>query len=68
MTMEPRERYLRDPMFKALVDAARVYIREARFTPTELREAVILAATIEEERRPVPAVPLEALDRKGGQG
>jgi len=48
--MEPRERYLQDTWFNRLVDMHRLYIRHGRFTPSELREAVILAATMEEDR------------------
>ena len=44
MTMLPEERYQRDPQFHQLVDILTGCIRRAEFTPTELREAVILAA------------------------
>jgi hypothetical protein len=40
----PEDRYDQDPQFKALVDILGALIRQARFTPTELREAVKLAA------------------------
>jgi hypothetical protein len=40
----PEDRYDKDPQFKALVDILGALIRQARFTPTELREAVKLAA------------------------
>ncbi len=43
--MLPNERYMRDPVFHALVDRLYEAIAGAQFTPTELREAVILAAT-----------------------
>jgi hypothetical protein len=39
----PEDRYDRDPQFKALVDILGALIRQARFTPTELKEAVKLA-------------------------
>jgi len=54
----PRARYRRDSMFHALVDQLRTYIARAMYTPSELREAVILAAILEEERRsPADFVP-----------
>lgn len=39
------ERYLCDPESKQLVDVMISMIHKAQFTPTELREAAILAAT-----------------------
>ena len=42
--LSPEVRYDQDPQFKALVDILGALIRQARFTPTELREAVNLAA------------------------
>jgi hypothetical protein len=42
--MTPEERYHRDPQFKMLVDTLELHIHRAQFTPTELREAAILAA------------------------
>jgi hypothetical protein len=50
--LSPDERYLRDPMFRALVDVLEAQIHNAQYTPSELREAVILAATRYEMRRP----------------
>jgi hypothetical protein len=41
--MTPDERYQRDPMFRHLVDQLHHQIREARYTPTEIREAAMLA-------------------------
>jgi hypothetical protein len=38
------DRYDQDPQFKALVDILGALISQARFTPTELREAVELAS------------------------
>ena len=43
--LSPEDRYVQDPQFKALVDILGALIRQARFTPTELRDAVILAAS-----------------------
>jgi hypothetical protein len=41
--LSSEDRYDRDPQFKALVDILGALIRQARFTPTELKEAVKLA-------------------------
>lgn len=37
------ERYLRDAEFHALVDTLHAQIQHAKFTPTEIREAAMLA-------------------------
>jgi hypothetical protein len=50
--MPPRDRYERDPHFRALVDVLYHHIEAAHFTPTEIREAAILAQIRYEERRP----------------
>lgn len=50
--LEPRDRYGRDPQFSHLVNMLRSLIHRAEFTPTELREALILALTIEEQEKP----------------
>jgi len=41
--LSSEDRYDRDPQFKALVDILGALIRQARFTPTDLKEAVKLA-------------------------
>ena len=38
----PQEKYYGDPEYKYIVDVFLSLIREARFTPSELREACIL--------------------------
>jgi len=43
--LSPKDRDDQDPQFKALVDILGALIRQARFTATELREAVKLAAS-----------------------
>jgi hypothetical protein len=48
----PRDRYLRDPAFHALVSLMVHAIELRDYTPTELREAIMLAAKMVEERRP----------------
>jgi len=45
-----RERYLYDPEFKTLVDLMTAHIQRANFTPSEMRQAAILASIIYEER------------------
>jgi hypothetical protein len=47
----PEHRYQRDPKFHALVDAIAQWIIAAEFTPTEVREAAMLAAIKVETRR-----------------
>jgi len=42
--MSPEERYQCDPWFHKLVDTLTHFIIAAKFTPSELREAAILAA------------------------
>lgn len=49
--LEPAARYHRDPMFAAMVNNFRSLIAGGEFTPTEIREACIYAATMVEERR-----------------
>ena len=39
----PKEKYLNDPEYNHLVNVLEQMIEQARFTPSELREAVILA-------------------------
>lgn len=46
--LTPEERYQRDPHFRALVDTLRAAISGAIYTPTEIREAALLAAIIHE--------------------
>lgn len=46
MFNDPSYRYMKDGMFRAVVDMLRASLKEYTFTPTELREAVILAATM----------------------
>lgn len=65
-----RERYENDPVFHRYVDMMRMAIQELHLTPSELREAAMLAAIIEEERRPpepfhydpaCPPIPLDPI-------
>jgi hypothetical protein len=52
--MDIRERYQTDSHFHAMVDMMLAAIKQARFTPTEIREAAMLAQIIYEERHPRP--------------
>lgn len=61
-TDEPRARYHRDPEFHALVDYMRAMIHRAQFSPSELREAAILAAIMYEETNP-RAIQLRSEDQ-----
>ena len=51
----PRDRYERDVEFRALVDMMRAMIHRSQFSPSEMREAAILACTMYEmmNARPV---------------
>jgi len=40
----PRDKYMNDPEYHALVCALESHIESARFTPSELREACVLAS------------------------
>ena len=46
--MTPEQRYQRDPLFHAMVQAMLAHLRNASMTATEIREAAILAAQIHE--------------------
>jgi hypothetical protein len=50
--MTIRERYLNDAKFHHVVDMLQAMIDAAEFTPTEIREAAMLAQIMYEERRP----------------
>lgn len=39
----PRDKYMNDPEYHQLVDTLEHFIERAQFTPSELREAAILA-------------------------
>jgi hypothetical protein len=46
----PREKYLNDPEYHQLVGMLENFIEHARFTPSELREALVLACINYETR------------------
>jgi hypothetical protein len=54
----PREKYLNDPAYNHLVNMLEQLIEQARFTPSELREACILAS-INYEMRHVREVNID---------
>jgi hypothetical protein len=54
--MSPRERYQQDPAFHQLVDMMYYHIELANFTPTELREAALLAAIMYANHHPAPNI------------
>lgn len=58
--LTPEERYQRDPMFHTLVDTLQSWIMRADYTPTEIREAAMLACIIVEMRRPARPIYLDA--------
>lgn len=39
----PREKYMNDPQYHHLVSTMEGFIESARYTPSEMREAVVLA-------------------------
>ena len=59
MRIEPMERYSSDPAFKMLVDILLSQLSGSDFTPTELREAAMVAAVIHETRTIRPVLHLE---------
>ena len=50
----PREKYMRDNYYKALVDVMCAHIHACNYTPSEMREAAVLACIIYEENRIQP--------------
>jgi hypothetical protein len=50
------DRYQKDPQFKTLVDLIRCELEQSHFTPTELREAVMLAACLYEYQHVRPVI------------
>lgn len=52
--MTAEERYIRDPMFRSMVNYLKQLIALSYYTPTELREALILAAAQYYNEHPRP--------------
>lgn len=64
-TDTPTMRYQRDPAFKQLVDMIQHMLHAAQFTPSELREAVMLAAiNYEMLRVRRPSFDMDESDRR----
>ena len=42
--MSPKDKYMNDPQFNNLVNMLESLIQQAQFTPSELREACVLAS------------------------
>ena len=47
----PRDKYQNDSYYRNLVDVMISYIQKCDFTPSELREATLLASILYEEQR-----------------
>ncbi len=45
----PRDKYLNDPQFRNLVDMMVAHIHQCDYTPSEMREAAIMASIVYEE-------------------
>jgi hypothetical protein len=52
--MDARDRYRQDPLFNRVVEQFRAILRDHTMTPSELREALMLAAYCEELENPSP--------------
>lgn len=50
-SLEAQRRYENDPIFRTFVDVMRQMIRDLQMTPTEIRQAAIYAALLEEDLR-----------------
>lgn len=61
--LSARHRYHRDSLFRAVVDALYCHIADMKLTPTEIREAAMLAAIKFEELNPRPPFSITAEQR-----
>lgn len=66
----PQEKYLTDPDYKMLVDWMVAHIEKCNYTPSEMREASILASIKHEQMQVIPNIKLikecfEILNYKG---
>lgn len=52
----PEERYRNDPVFRGAVDAMQYQLEHANFTPSELRQAAIMACILYERRHIDPTI------------
>ena len=56
----PREKYATDPNYRRLVDMLEALIAKAEFTPSEIREACMLACIRHEHYRRIRPVVISA--------
>ena len=56
----PKEKYANDPNYRRLVDMLEALIHQAEFTPSEIREACMLACIRHEQYRRVRPVVISA--------
>jgi hypothetical protein len=54
--LSPADRYQSDAVFRSLVDALYLQMVDGNYTPTEIREAVMLAQILYEERHIRPII------------
>lgn len=66
--LTPEQRYRTDPVFHRLVTMLEVELEHGIFTPSELRESCILAATRVEARRSTADLYREAIERQDLDG
>ena len=52
----PRERYKNDPTFHMLVDTMVKFIIDAKYTPSEMRDAALLASILYEQNHCIPRI------------
>ena len=48
--MTPKEKYMNDVQYRVLVDTLLAHIEKCLYTPSEMREAAILACILYEEK------------------
>lgn len=58
----PEDRYRHEHAFRYLVDTMEQSIHSCRYTPSELREAAVLAAIHYEQRQPRPWFVFKTMD------
>jgi len=60
------ERYEHDPLFRSMVDVLQGWIEQMQATPTEVREAAMLAVLMVEQRWPTRAIVFTAEQIRDG--
>ena len=56
----PKEKYANDPNYRRIVDMLEALIAKAEFTPSEIREACMLACILHEHYRRIRPVVISA--------